>query len=75
MQIHTFCSEHIPKPLIEKAVAQTFSFAVGDIIKQLDLRRPQFSKTAVYGHFGRENEGFAWERLDKVVALKAAAGR
>ncbi len=75
VQIHTFCSEHIPKPLIEKAVAQTFSFAVGDIIKQLDLRRPQFSKTAVYGHFGRENEGFAWERLDKVVALKAAAGR
>ncbi len=75
VQIHTFCSEHIPKPLIEKAVAQTFSFAVGDIIKQLDLRRPQFSKTAVYGHFGRENEGFAWERLDKVAALKAAAGR
>ncbi len=75
VQIHTFCSEHIPKPLIEKAVAQTFSFAVGDIIKQLDLRRPQFSKTAVYGHFGRENEGFAWERLDKVAALQAAAGR
>lgn len=75
VQIHTFCSEHIPKPLIEKAVVQTFSFAVGDIIKQLDLRRPQFSKTAVYGHFGRENEGFAWERLDKVAALKAAAGR
>lgn len=75
VQIHTFCSEHIPKPLIEKAVAQTFSFAVGDIIKQLDLRRPQFSKTAVYGHFGRENEGFAWERLDKVSALQAAAGR
>ena len=75
VQIHTFCSEHIPKPVIEKAVAQTFSFAVGDIIKQLDLRRPQFSKTAVYGHFGREDEGFAWERLDKVEDLKAAAGR
>lgn len=75
VQIHTFCSEHIPKPVIEKAVAQTFSFAVGDIIKQLDLRRPQFSKTAVYGHFGREDEGFAWERLDKVEELKAAAGR
>lgn len=73
VQIHTFCSEHIPKTVIEKAVAQTFSFAVGDIIKHLDLRRPQFSKTAVYGHFGREHEGFAWECLDKVDALKAAA--
>lgn len=70
VQIHTFCSEHVPKPIIEKAVAKTFSFAVGDIIERLDLRRPQFGKTAIYGHFGRENEDFAWERLDNVFTLK-----
>jgi S-adenosylmethionine synthetase len=50
-----------------------FSFAVADVIKLLDLRRPQFRKTAVYGHFGRENEGFAWERTDQAEALRNAA--
>ncbi|RXU57964.1 methionine adenosyltransferase, partial [Pseudomonas protegens] len=52
--------------------AKTFSFAVGDIIRDLDLRRPQFRKTAVYGHFGREDQDFAWDRTDKVQALRAA---
>mgnify|MGYP000626961361 CR=1 FL=1 len=55
VQIQTFCSEHIDRKLIDQAVAKTFSFAVGDIIRDLDLRRPQFRKTAVYGHFGRED--------------------
>ena len=57
---------------IDQAVAKTFSFAVGDIIRDLDLRRPQFRKTAVYGHFGREDQGFAWERTDKAQALRQA---
>lgn len=72
VQIQTFCSEHIDRKLIDQAVAKTFSFAVGDIIRDLDLRRPQFRKTAVYGHFGREDQGFAWERTDKAQDLRQA---
>lgn len=72
VQIQTFCSEHVDRKLIDQAVAKTFSFAVGDIIRDLDLRRPQFRKTAVYGHFGREDQDFAWERTDKVQVLRAA---
>ena len=44
VQIQTFCSEHIDRKLIDQAVAKTFSFAVGDIIRDLDLRRPQFRR-------------------------------
>lgn len=73
VQIQTFGTEHVPHERIEKAVAAVFSFAVADVIKLLDLRRPQFRKTAVYGHFGRENEGFAWERTDQAEALRNAA--
>lgn len=72
VQIQTFGTEHVPVPVIERAVDQVFSFAVADFIKGLDLRRPQFRKTAVYGHFGREGEGFVWEKTDKVEALRQA---
>lgn len=70
VQIQTFCTEHVPREKIEQAVQHVFSFAVGDFIRALDLRRPQFRKTAVYGHFGREQEGFAWERTDKADQLR-----
>lgn len=72
VQIQTFGTEHIDPERIDMAVSKSFSFSVNDIIRLLDLRNPQFRKTAVYGHFGRENEGFAWERLDKVLALQNA---
>lgn len=72
VQIQTFGTEHVPVAQIEQAVDQVFSFAVSDFITALDLRRPQFRKTAVYGHFGREGEGFAWEKTDKVRALQEA---
>lgn len=72
VQIQTYGTEHVPVEKIDAAVQQVFSFAVADFIKVLDLRRPQFRKTAVYGHFGRENEGFAWEKTDKVKALQDA---
>ena len=45
------------------------------IIKQLDLRRPIYKKTAAYGHFGRELPEFTWERTDKVDELKAAVNK
>ena len=44
-------------------------------MRDLDLRRPIYQRTAAYGHFGRtEGDGFTWERTDKAAALKAAAG-
>jgi len=53
-----------------EAVRQIFNLTPGGIISMLDLRRPIYQKTAVYGHFGRELPGFTWERTDKVVALE-----
>ena len=44
------------------------------IIESLDLRRPIYRKTAAYGHFGRENEGFGWERTDKAEVLRSDVG-
>ncbi|PIX33696.1 MAG: methionine adenosyltransferase, partial [Candidatus Infernicultor aquiphilus] len=44
------------------------------IIRHLKLRRPIFRKTAVYGHFGREDEDFTWEKIDKAEILKKEAG-
>jgi S-adenosylmethionine synthetase len=58
----------------EKAVAETFDLRPGAIIRDLDLRRPIYSKTAAYGHFGREDADFTWERTDRVAALREAAG-
>ena len=48
--------------------------AIEDIIPMLDLLRPIYEKTAAYGHFGREEPEFTWERTDKVQALRSAAG-
>jgi S-adenosylmethionine synthetase len=71
--INTFGTETIKKKYINEIVKDTFSFSVGDILEELNLRKPQFLKTAAYGHFGRENENFKWEELDKVQILKEKA--
>jgi S-adenosylmethionine synthetase len=55
-------------------VAEVFDLRPKGIIQMLDLLRPIYEKTAAYGHFGREEPEFTWERTDKVEALKAAAG-
>jgi S-adenosylmethionine synthetase len=55
-------------------VAEVFDLRPKGIIQMLDLLRPIYEKTAAYGHFGREEPEFTWERTDKVAALKAAAG-
>ena len=59
---------------IVRAVNEVFDLRPGAIIRDLDLRRPIFEKTAVYGHFGREDADFTWERTDRVDALRAACG-
>ena len=51
-----------------------FDLRPGGIIQMLDLRRPIYSKTAAYGHFGREEPEFTWEKTDKAMLLKEAAG-
>ena len=64
----------LPDDKIAEIVSKVFDFTPGGIIKKLDLRRPIFRKTAAYGHFGREDADFTWEKTDMVDALKAAAG-
>jgi len=59
---------------IRDAVLKVFDFRPARMITQLDLKRPIFKKTAAYGHFGREEEGFTWEITDRADALKAALG-
>ena len=64
----------IPDAEIAKLVAAHFDLRPKGIIQMLDLLRPIYSKTAAYGHFGREEPEFTWERTDKAAALRAAAG-
>jgi S-adenosylmethionine synthetase len=64
----------IPDDKLSALVAEVFDLRPKGIIQMLDLMRPIYEKTAAYGHFGREEPEFTWERCDKVAALKAAAG-
>ena len=59
---------------IEKAVLKTFSFKPADIVKQLNLLRPIYSKSTNYGHFGKDDPDLTWEATDKVAALRKALG-
>ncbi len=73
VHIDTFGSHTISEEKIEKAVLKTFSFKPAEIIKQLQLLRPIYSKSTNYGHFGKDDPDLTWERTDKVTALKKAA--
>ena len=64
----------IPDEKIAALVAEHFDLRPKGIILMLDLLRPIYEKTAAYGHFGREEPEFTWERTDKAQALRAAAG-
>ena len=55
-------------------VSEHFDLRPAAILRDLDLRRPIYSKTAAYGHFGRDDHDFTWERTDKAAALREAAG-
>jgi S-adenosylmethionine synthetase len=72
--VDTFGTEAIPVPKIEELVREHFDLRPAAILRDLDLRRPIFTKTAAYGHFGREDGDFTWERTDRADALRAAAG-
>lgn len=70
--VETFGTETVARERIEAAVREVFDLRPGAIIRDLDLRRPIYRKTAAYGHFGRRDAEFSWERLDRVDALRAA---
>jgi S-adenosylmethionine synthetase len=74
LQVDCFGTERIPVPQIEQLVHEHFDLRPAAIIRDLDLRRPIYAKTAAYGHFGRDDHDFTWERTDKADALRAAAG-
>ena len=70
----TFGTNKIPDDKINALIDKHFDLRPGAIIRDLDLRRPIYKKTAAYGHFGRPEEDFPWERTDKAAALRADAG-
>jgi S-adenosylmethionine synthetase len=72
--IETFGTEAISVARIEELVREHFDLRPAAILRDLDLRRPIYAKTAAYGHFGREDGDFTWERTDRAVALREAAG-
>jgi S-adenosylmethionine synthetase len=74
VMVETFGTGTRPEEKIARAVRQCFGLRPSEIIKDLDLLRPIYGKTAAYGHFGREGKEFTWERTDRKEALQEAAG-
>jgi S-adenosylmethionine synthetase len=74
MHVQCFGTHNVPVARIEELIQEHFDLRPGAIIRDLDLRRPIYAKTAAYGHFGRSEPEFSWERTDKADALRAAAG-
>jgi S-adenosylmethionine synthetase len=70
--LETFGTEKVETSLLEKAIRDIFDLRPRAIVEQFDLLRPIYSKTAAYGHFGRELPEFGWEKLDRVDALRSA---
>ncbi len=74
LEVDCFGTERIAVSKIEDLVLEHFDLRPAAIIRDLDLRRPIYAKTAAYGHFGRDDHDFTWERTDKADALRDAAG-
>jgi len=72
--IECFGTHNFPLERIEELVSEHFDLRPAAILRDLDLRRPIYQKTAAYGHFGRDDRDFTWERTDKADALREAAG-
>ncbi len=74
ISINTFGTGKVEDGRLVALVREHFDLRPKGLIATLDLIRPMYEKTAAYGHFGRENEGFSWEKTDKVDILRDAAG-
>ncbi|MBL7155698.1 MAG: methionine adenosyltransferase [Candidatus Omnitrophica bacterium] len=70
IMVNTFGTGHVSEEKLVKATRKVFDLTPYGIIKNLRLRMPIYKKTACYGHFGREDEGFTWEEIDKINALR-----
>lgn len=74
ISLNTFGTAKIDETQLEELVKRHFDLTPYGIIQMLDLIRPIYQKTAAYGHFGREDSDFTWEKTDKAEALRADAG-
>ena len=74
VMVETFGTGKLPDSQLSKIVTDEFDLRPGAFREYLDLHRPIYRDTAAYGHFGRSNENFTWERTDRAGALKSAAG-
>jgi S-adenosylmethionine synthetase len=74
ISLDTFGSGKISDRVIEQLVREHFDLKAGGLVAMLDLKRPIYRDTAAYGHFGRDNPNFTWERTDKAETLRQAAG-
>ena len=72
--VETFGTEKIGRGQIERARRRALRPAPGRLPRDLNLHRPIYQKTAAYGHFGRDDHDFTWEKTDKADVLRAAAG-
>ncbi|WP_406709041.1 methionine adenosyltransferase [Trueperella pyogenes] len=72
VRVDTFGTNHIDEARIERAVREVFDLRPAAIIHDLDLLRPIYAATSAYGHFGRNNPDFTWERTDRVEHLRAS---
>jgi S-adenosylmethionine synthetase len=72
--VETFGTEKLPVEKIEALVHEHFDLRPAAIVRDLELRRPIYAKTAAYGHFGRDDHDFTWERTNKAELLREAAG-
>jgi S-adenosylmethionine synthetase len=70
VMVNSFGTEKVSAEKLESAVREVFSLTPGGIVESLDLLRPIYSQTAAYGHFGRDEPGFTWEKTDRIEALK-----
>jgi S-adenosylmethionine synthetase len=74
VMVETFGTEKVGRGQIASLVDEHFDLRPGSFREELKLHRPIYQKTAAYGHFGRDDEDFTWERTDKAQALRSAAG-
>jgi len=72
VMVDTFGTSEVPDDKLSSAIREVFDLTPGGIVKSLNLLRPIYQDTAAYGHFGREGEGYTWEKTDKTEQLKKA---
>jgi len=70
VMVYTYGTGKVPDQAITEAVKKVFDMTPKGIIQELKLRRPIYRKTAAYGHFGRDDPDFTWERTDKIDELR-----